>query len=189
MRHTAHFPLIASLALALGACATVPTPLQGEFASQSPPATGLADGALVRWGGEVLAVEPKAGATCFQILSRELNMDARPMHRDSSGGRFLACRQGFYDPAMFPEGREVTVVGNLSGAEPRKIGEYDVDLPRVAASEIDLWPEHYQQYGYYGGWYGPGWYGPGWGYYDPFWWGIYPTVIYVHHGGGGHHHH
>ena len=50
----------ACLALALASCATVPKPLQGEFASDIPTGGTLAEGAHVRWGGEVISVEPGA---------------------------------------------------------------------------------------------------------------------------------
>lgn len=127
-------------AMALGACATAPKPLQGEFA-QSHPQDAAPGGSLVRWGGEIITVEPKPDATCFQILARDLYPSARPRSGDTSRGRFLACRQGFYDPAVFTVGRDVTVVGALAGSETRRIGEFDYPLPRVDANVVYLWPE------------------------------------------------
>ena len=172
----------ACLALALASCATVPKPLQGEFVSGIPTGDALAEGAPVRWGGEVISVEPGAEGTCFQILSRELNAEARPRQYGSneSGGRFLACHKGFFDPAIYPEGTDLTITGNLAGYETRKIGDFDLSMPRVAANTVYLWPDRPEwPYDYHYG------YGPYWGYYDPFWWGFYPRVgVYY----GGHHH-
>ena len=59
---------------------------------------------------------------------------------DASGGRFIACRAGFYDPAIFQVDREVTVTGVVDGFETRRIGEYDYRFPRLAADVIYLWP-------------------------------------------------
>lgn len=178
-------PFAAAAAVALGGCATVPKPLQGDFASGSPAASAP-EGARVRWGGMILSVEPKPGLTCFQILARELGESGRPrLTRDHAEGRFLACRNGFYDPAIFERGREVTITGNVSGSETRKVGDYDYQLSRVAADTVYLWPERPDYDASFGVGYGYGFYRPFW-YGDPFWgWGYYPRPIYV----VPHHHH
>jgi outer membrane lipoprotein len=166
---------IVTLALLLGACATVPTPLQGQFAPVTPrDAATSGQGEAVRWGGEIIEVDPRADRTCFTILARDLDASARPMARDPSDGRFLACRDGFYDPEEFKRGREITVVGHLDGSEQAKVGDFDYTYPRVAADAIYLWPRRqlYTTTPYYDPWWGPWGYGPYWG--NP-WWG--PTVI------------
>lgn len=153
------------LVLAMAGCATAPKALQGQFASQSPQ-EDASTGASVRWGGIVIEVAPQADRTCFQILSRELSGSGRPRPSDASEGRFLACRAGFYDPAVFTQGREVTVVGTLDGIERRNVGEFELQLPRIAASTVYLWPERVDSY-YYDRpdllWFSHGfnrWYGP-----------------------------
>jgi len=158
---------IVVLAAGLASCASVPTPLQGQFASVTPrdAATSGGSGEAVRWGGEIIKVEPKTDQTCFEILARQLDATARPVARDPSGGRFIACRNGFYDPEDFARGRELTVTGRLGGVERGKVGEFDYTYPRVAADTIYLWPKRsmYARYPYYDPWYG-----------DPFWWGAGP---------------
>lgn len=162
-------PLAASLALA--ACATAPKPLQGQFSMVSPrdavPTQQV--GTPVRWGGRIIETNPGQGQTCFQMISRPLNGSGRPSttSADASDGRFIACRAGFYDPAVFAEGREVTFIGKIEGYETARIGEYDYQLPRVAADVVYLWPEvrevEVRPYPYYD----PFW-GPRWGYWG--WW-------------------
>jgi len=157
---------IAALVAGLASCATVPTPLQGQFSTVTPrEAASAGSGQAVRWGGEIIKVEPQANQTCFEILARELDASARPFSRDPSGGRFIACRGGFYDPEEFQRGRDITVVGQLSGSERGKVGEFDYTYPRVAADAIYLWPKRnlYARAPYYDPWYG-----------DPFWWGYGP---------------
>jgi outer membrane lipoprotein len=166
--------LAALAALALAACATAPRPLQGEYVTGSPT-VGHAEGERVRWGGEIISVETRPEATCFQVLSRELSESARPRAGDTSSGRFLACREGFYDPAVFTSGREITVTGRIAGRETRRIGEYDYPLPRIEADVVYLWPQRPlfdDRYSLHrrGPFFHPGWYG-GW-YYRPYW--FYP---------------
>ena len=146
MRHvlkTSAFAIGASVLLA--GCATVPAPLAGnDFAATTPQQAVAqnASGQRVRWGGEIIKVEPRA---------------------DRGQGRFVACKQGFLDPAEYPMGRDVTVVGAIDGSERHKVGDYDYTFAKVDASEVYLWPKRAD--------YPPGYYDPFWGpcYGDPFW--------------------
>ncbi|TWT20092.1 Slp/YeaY family lipoprotein [Luteimonas marina] len=135
--------LVPAAALLLAACASHhPRPLQGTFAETTPHATMETDmtGAQVRWGGIIVQVEPKANATCFEMMSTRLTETGRPYWAtDDSNGRFIACRTGFYDPAIFERGREVTFIGRIEGYENRRIGEYDYRFPKVAADVVYLW--------------------------------------------------
>lgn len=155
----------------LGACATAPKPLQGSFTEVTPrDATASPQGAAnVRWGGSIVETKPGPDSTCFQMIARPLNSTGRPSNDspDATSGRFIACRAGFYDPAVFAPGREVTFIGHVDGVETTKIGEYDYRLPKVSADVVYLWPERREvelrPSPYY---YDPFW-GPRWG----GWWG------------------
>ncbi len=161
------------LPIVLAGCATAPRPLQGEFAQVRPHDAARADGARVRWGGSVIAVDPRGAETCFEVLGRDLNETARPRNTDASDGRFLACRSGFYDPEVFKPGRDITVVGTVAGTEVRKVGEFDYTYPRLTADAVYLWPDRNRElerlratpylWGPYGYW--PYGYGFGFGYY------------------------
>ncbi|MCK9538337.1 Slp family lipoprotein [Dokdonella sp.] len=177
--------LIALAGLALAACASVPTPLRGDFSAGMPrDVVGGATPLNVRWGGEIIKVEPKADSTCFEILARTLDSSARPILKDPAGGRFIACREGFYDPEVFTRGRLVTVVGTVTGTDHGKVGEFDYSYPHVAAEAIYLWPPRLPGNSppawdpwFYG--YGPYW-GPYWGrpYWGPYWGG----AVIIHRG-------
>lgn len=185
--------LVTALAL-LGGCATIPKPLEGTYSTVTTAGAqqGGAGGTRVRWGGEIIKTEPGPQQTCFYLLSRPLDSQARPEHgsADDNQGRFVACRAGFYDPEVFTRGRELTVTGTLHGTVSQKVGDYDYAYPRVEADVVYLWPKHpvmvpgYGGYGGYpGGYYDPFW-GPGWGggYYGPWGGGPYwggPRVIVV----------
>lgn len=151
----------------LTGCVSVPKPLTGEYPATQPRDSAAAGriGERVRWGGIIIAVEPLAERTCIQILSRELGKDARPRQRDPSEGRFLACRNGFYDPEVFADGRDVTVTGTVAAMTTRTVGEYSYTMPEVAAEVIYLWPPrrepgYYHAYPAWSFWYGPAWFWP-----------------------------
>lgn len=150
-------------ALLLAGCASVPAPLQGDFRviAANEAAQGNAIGALVRWGGVVIGVEPQQDRTCIQVLARPLGeRSGRPLDSDRSDGRFLACRAGFYDPEIFATGREVTVTGQVAALTQRRIGEFDYEMPELAAQVIYLWPPRvdYDRSFHGGPW--PIWYDP-----------------------------
>lgn len=142
--HRAMVAVLAVAALLLGACATHPAPLQGEYLPVTPQqaSAGHHTGAPVRWGGRVIEVDPQADRTCFTVLSSRLDAYGRPAQAaDGSDGRFMACRDGFYDPAVFTDEREVTFTGRIAGHEDTRIGEYNYRLPRMEADVVYLWPE------------------------------------------------
>lgn len=142
--HSVRFAiLITSICVLLTACASQPKPLQGDFSDIDPRAATEGDytGTRVRWGGQIIQVEPKEDSTCFVMLSAKLDVYGRPYWRDQTGGRFIACRNGFYDPAIFKAGSEVTFTGTIEAYEERKIGQYDYRFSRIAADTVYLWPK------------------------------------------------
>ncbi|WP_290890555.1 Slp family lipoprotein [Arenimonas sp.] len=134
--------LIATAVLALSGCVTTPKPLQGEFAAIGPREAVQQDlaGERVRWGGRLLELARFDTHTCFLVAGEPLADDARPYGRAVAQGRFLACRAGAYDPAVFAPGRQLTFTGTLAGVEVHEIGG-GFRLPRVEADVVYLWPE------------------------------------------------
>lgn len=162
--------LLLTAAATLTACATPPKPLRGDFTPVAPGQIASAQraGDVVRWGGRIVAVEPSPEQTCFEILGRDLSGSARPVRdADHSQGRFIACRAGFYDPAIFTTERDVTITGRIVDFQTRRIGEYDYRYPQVAAEVIYLWPQQAQERLYYADPFWPGYAGWGWGYRHP----------------------
>lgn len=163
----------------LAGCASIPAPLAGDYPEFQPEqANERSVGARVRWGGEIIETRPQREQTCVEILAKELSSDFRPRAGDLSFGRFLACRDGFHDPAVFTEGRGITVVGTIEGFTEDTIGEFVYRYPRVAAETLYLWDER-PDYAAYDPWHSRGPWGPyGYGgYYRwypwPSFWGFY----------------
>lgn len=128
----------------LAACATQPAPLQGQFQAVTAHQAAAENltGNMVRWGGRIIRTEPRPDRTCFEVISTKLTADARPYWAsDDTWGRFIACRTGFYDPALFEPNREVTFVGRIEGYEERKVDGFIYKFPRVSADVVYLWPQ------------------------------------------------
>lgn len=139
IRITSQLILTGSL---LSACTTIPEQLEGEYTSLKPDSTTEKDlQTPVRWGGVLLETRPEADFTCFEILAKQLERSMRPKVSDQAGGRFIACKPGFYDPEIFEKGREVTLTGKIIYMDTRKVGEYDYNFPVVDIEFMSLWPE------------------------------------------------
>lgn len=133
-------------------------------------------GRRVMIGGDILATNPKPGSTEIELLSKALDSDDRPRHGDGSNGRALVTTDAFLDPAVFAERRRVTVIGTVTGAEERKIGELPYRYPVIAATDVKLWPREVLMPAYPPPWpYTYPWPYPGWRYrgWAPYGWGPY----------------
>jgi outer membrane lipoprotein len=156
-------------ALLLSACTTIPEQLKGDYVSLIPKNTTESNlQTPVRWGGVILETRPENNYTCFEVLAKPLQTSMRPKDTDQAGGRFIACKPGFYDPEVFDKGREVTLTGKVIHMDVRKVGEYDYHFPVVDIEFMILWPErqeriYYDYYGMYRPYY---WHYP---YYGPYW--------------------
>ena len=156
--------------LALSACTTIPEQIQGEFTEISPARVepGVF-GSNVRWGGVILDSKNRDNGTCFEILSRDLDKYLRPRVEDQTAGRYIACKSGFHDPAVFTKGREVTMTGSVQAIETRKLDDFDYRYPIMEVDNLVLWQKRrnivvYRGFNdpFYDPWY---WRGPYWGHF------------------------
>ena len=163
------WPRLVLLAVLLGGCATafpesvmrtVDTRITADELLRDPAAH---KGARVIVGGEVLAVRPSPGLTEIEMLARRLDDEGFPERSDRSPGRALLRTLEFLDPAIYSPGRRITVVGEVTGLEERKIGEVPYRYSIITVERIRLLPKDLMAPGYYPYPWGP--YGP---YYDPF---------------------
>ena len=171
------FLTITIVILALSACTTIPEQIDGTYPEISPARVepGVF-GSSARWGGVILDANNKGSGTCFEVLSRELDKFLRPELADATLGRFIACADGFHDPVIFTEGREITVTGLIQNIEVRKVGDFDYRYPVLKVEDLVLWEKRrvvmryrgfndpFHGYGGFGGYWGGG-YGGYWGRY------------------------
>ncbi|HEY7038088.1 MAG TPA: Slp family lipoprotein [Methylomirabilota bacterium] len=171
-----------ALALLLGGCAsafpkevmsTVNPALTVEVLRTDPLAF---KGQRAMVGGEILSTQPQAGQTEIELLARRLGSDGAPERGDQSPGRVLLRSPEFLDPAVYGQGRRITVIGTVSGVEERKVGDVPYRYPVILAERIRLWPKDVVlEPGYYpgGGWpyyYDPYYFWPRRGFYPYGWW-------------------
>jgi outer membrane lipoprotein len=127
-------------------------------------------GQRVRWGGTIASVDNREDATLIEVVARQLGDNGRPEDGDVSFGRFIAKVNGFADPAIYSEGRDLTVVGTLGEPVRKSIGKYPYLYPVVQVSSHYLWPSKPPPAYYYD----PYWYDP---WYDP-WYPFSPWPYY-----------
>lgn len=179
-----HFILVLATVVAASACTTIPTQLEGTYSAISPARVDPdVFGNSVRWGGVIIDTRNEENVTCFEILSRELGKYLRPQVDDRTAGRFIACKDGFYDPEVYSKGREVTLTGRISNIEVRQVDDFNYRYPVVDVQSMVLWEKRQDVLVYDN--YDP-FYSPYFGYYGPYW-GRYPYFPYHRQPGFGVH--
>ncbi|MCC6208925.1 MAG: Slp family lipoprotein [Gammaproteobacteria bacterium] len=165
MKLASAFTALLCATLLAGCASNIPKAIKEEPAGNPMVAEVRSDtarfvGTHVRWGGTIAVVDNQANETQVEIVARELDRSGQPRMTDRSAGRFIAIIDGFLDPALYAEGREITVSGVIEDEVTRKIGEYDYNFPLVRANDYLLWPQRldpdprdYPPYWYYDPWY------------------------------------
>ena len=103
-------------------------------------------GETVMWGGKVIDTMPGEKSTELVVLQLGLGGQNRPQDNDLSRGRFIVRSDRLLDPAAYPKGTLVTVVGPLKGAEIRPIGRMDYQYPVMGVIEILIWQQSTNSY-------------------------------------------
>jgi outer membrane lipoprotein len=97
-------------------------------------------GRTVLLGGDIIETQNLPLKTLIIVLQRPLDHRKKPVSGDVSKGRFIVSVQGFLDPAIYSEGRKITVVGSIAGGEVRALGETVYSYPIVSKRELVIWP-------------------------------------------------
>jgi outer membrane lipoprotein len=111
-------------------------------------------GKTVLFGGVIVETEVRPQETKILILDTALDRSKRPDNVDVSDGRFIALHRGYLDPAIYAAGREITVVGEVSGKEERPLGAISYRYPVVTIDRLMLWEKRGNAVYYY---YGSSW--------------------------------
>jgi outer membrane lipoprotein len=105
------------------------------------------NGRRVAFGGEILKTSPLGQVSEMEVLQYPLRYDDAPDLSAPAGGRFLVRHAGFLDPAVYPAGRRITVVGTVQGSVERPVGEVAYRYPVIEAVFVHLWPRYDVVYG------------------------------------------
>ena len=96
-------------------------------------------GETVILGGKVIETQVNAGATELVVLQLELNSSDQPRDNDQSRGRYLVISSQFLDPALYPQGTLITVVGTVRGGRAMPIGQLMYTYPVIDLVELKKW--------------------------------------------------
>lgn len=96
-------------------------------------------GEKVLWGGVIASSKNEASQTVIEVVQVPLGSYDRPGDIDNSKGRFIVEHRGFLDTAIYVEGREITVAGEMMGTREGKIDEMDYTFPLLKSIKIHLW--------------------------------------------------
>ncbi|WP_067700396.1 MULTISPECIES: Slp family lipoprotein [unclassified Erwinia] len=146
-RHTFKGVVLSSVILFLSGCASVPQSIRGEPGAISPAsfekisqAPSLYQGREVRLGGKVINVINLPEKTIMEIAILPLNRSAKPVLGDSYQGRILAYSKNFIDPVNVLH-RYITVLGQIEGTEPLKIGQTPYRFLRLNVAGYQVWQQ------------------------------------------------
>jgi outer membrane lipoprotein len=99
-------------------------------------------GRTVLLGGEVLGARRLEDGVELEVLQLPVKDDDPPTERRTeSEGRFFAIDRSSGDPASFPPGTKVTLVGAVAGEETRRLDESSYRYPIVEVKHLYVWSE------------------------------------------------
>jgi outer membrane lipoprotein len=121
-------------------------------------------GKTVILGGYVLETDAGADESVLVVLQAPLDAFDLPADSDESQGRFLTMHSGYLDPAIYREGRVVTIAGVVTGVlgdteecparclqiETRDLYLWDDDIRAPVWAAVSTYPV--MPFGVYGHW-------------------------------------
>jgi outer membrane lipoprotein len=137
--------LVACLTLVLSGCASYPdnvSVVEGtELTTFNEVNNSDANfiGKTVRWSGVIAKISNEKTLTNLDVLYYPAASNGRPKTQDEPLGRFRVVINGFVDPAIYRQGKAITVLGQLKESETAKIGEYEYEYPTLTSKNIHLW--------------------------------------------------
>lgn len=128
-------------------------------------------GSIVLWGGKIIETINVPDGMEIIVLEMPLDYGEMPEDERRSRGRFIAKSSKFLDPAIYKEGRKITLAGEIIGSETKPLGKTQYTYPVVMIKQLHLWRKQrpVSPPPYYWGW---GWYGP-YGPYLPYYYWPY----------------
>jgi outer membrane lipoprotein len=148
MIRSALIPALFALATALlaSSCATPVFEVGSDVDRVSTPREAVLDPATVRnravaWGGLIVSTVNLKDVTQIEIVGYPLDDSNRPRRGVDPVGRFIVLHPGYLETTDYASGREITVVGKVSGTRTGKVGETSYVYPVLETSRVQLWPK------------------------------------------------
>lgn len=107
-------------------------------------------GNTVLWGGVIISADVRGNGTYVKVLDTKLDYEAMPVNIDQPQGRFIIYKKEMLDPAVYKQGRRITVIGTVIGKQTEPIGSIEYTYPVIEARDMYLWrPQPSEAYGHY----------------------------------------
>jgi outer membrane lipoprotein len=102
----------------------------------------VSHGKVALWGGTILDTTNLKDKTHIEMLAYPLDGSNRPKLESKPLGRFIIEHPGFLEPTTYAQGRQLTVLGTISGIESGQVGETSYSYPLVSERQLHLWSEN-----------------------------------------------
>jgi len=103
------------------------------------PAVSL--GKVALWGGTILDTSNLQDKTRIEMLAYPLDGSNQPRLESKPLGRFIIEHAGFLEPTTYAQGRQLTVLGSVTGTESGQVGETSYNYPVISDRQLHLWPQ------------------------------------------------
>ena len=141
--------LLFFIIVSLFGCAHVVSKELRNKAYGEPPASVLFEdpdafkGRTVILGGVIVSSTNTKEGTYIEVLQKPLDYRGKPEDTDASYGRFIIFSEGYLETAVYSQGREITVAGEVIGKELRPLGEIQYPYPLLKSKELYLFEPRY----------------------------------------------
>jgi len=136
--------LIVLLSGLVVSCASTPEFDTTEVDKTLTPQSVIAEPASSRdkialWGGTILDTRNLKDSTQIEVLAYPLDSSHRPLQEQKPLGRFIINHRGYLEPATYAQGKQLSVLGSVSGSQGGKIGDSLYTYPVISARQLHLW--------------------------------------------------
>lgn len=101
-------------------------------------------GRIVILGGVIASSINTKEGTYIEVVQKPLDYRGRPGDTDISYGRFIILYEGYLDTAIYSQGREITVAGEVMGKMVRLLGQIQYQYLLIKSRELHLFEPRYR---------------------------------------------
>lgn len=143
---SAHAWFAFAAAVVLSACASAPPFEMKNVNTAITPNDAVAKidilrGSRVLWGGVIINSKNLEKGTQLEMLAYPLSNQHRPQLDREPLGRFIIEHGSYLETISYAPGRELSLIGTVTGTKEAKIDAASTIYPAVASEQIHLWPK------------------------------------------------
>lgn len=132
------------LLIILTSCASAPEFDTSQVDRSLTPQSVIAEpdlsrGKIALWGGTILDIRNMKESTQIEVLAYQLNTYNRPLLESKPLGRFIVQHAGYLEPTSFAQGRQISVLGEVTKSQSGNVGESTYTYPVINGRQLHLW--------------------------------------------------